>query len=191
MAFDSCNPPDPNVSHLHRGHLTQVSPRQGCSWQSPVYGPEQKQLMPTNDVGGYAEPNLIDISVQCLNGEGCALKLSGCCTGLELYRMVLKQLPRKKGGQLTLQHLDSPLIWHKSLQEQGIVGKAATLSCTYVPSDLYAAWRAIRGLPVPQGELAVGGVTRIVGAATLESLSRLPQSLEHLTFSNDFSQRLD
>ena len=104
------------------------------------------------------------------------------CTGLEVYRMVSKQLPRKKGARLSLYHLDSPLILHKELQSQGIVGKAATLSCTYVPTDLYAAWRAVQGLPVSQRELALEGVTRIAGAETKEHLHHLPESLEHLTF---------
>ena len=38
----------------------------------------------------------IDLSVQCLNGEGCRLKLSGSYTGLDVYRMVSTQLPPKK-----------------------------------------------------------------------------------------------
>ena len=85
-----------------------------------------KQLMST-DAGGYVEPkhgDLIDLSVQCLNGEGCTLKLSGSCTCLEVYRMVSNRLPGKKGGKPTLYHLDSPLILNKELQVQGIVGKA-------------------------------------------------------------------
>jgi len=42
--------------------------------------------------------------------------------GLQVYQMVSRQLPLKKGGKLTLHHVDSPLILHKALQEQGIVG---------------------------------------------------------------------
>jgi len=73
--------------------------------------------------------------------------------------MVSHQLPVRKGGKLRLHHLNSPLILHKALQEQGIVGKAATLSCTYVPNGLYVAWRAVQGqgLPVSEAELAIGG----------------------------------
>ena len=112
--------------------------------------------MSTSDAGGYVEPSggsdLIDLSVQFLNGEGCSLKLSGSCTGLEMYWMVSYQLPVRKGGKLRLHHLNSPLILHKALQEQGIVGKAATLSCTYVPKDLYVAWRAVQGQRLPVSE---------------------------------------
>jgi hypothetical protein len=83
--------------------------------------------MSTSDAGGYAEPSrgsdLIDLFVQCLNGEGGMLTLSASCTGWEVYRMVSQQLPQKKGAQLTLHHLDLPLILHKELQAQGIAGK--------------------------------------------------------------------
>ena len=136
--------------------------------------------MSTGDAG-YLEPShgdFIDLSVQCLNGEGIMLKLSGSCTGLEVYRMVSKQLPQKK-GRILLHHLDSPLMLYETLQFQGIVG-AATLSCTYVPTDLCAAWCAVQALPVSQGELALEGVTRIEGATTMEKLNHLPQSLQHL-----------
>ena len=55
-------------------------------------------------------------------------------------------------------------LHNKELQAQGIVGKAATLSCTYVPTDLYAGWCSVHGLPVSQVELALEGLTRIAGA---------------------------
>jgi len=79
---------------------------------------------------------------------------------------------------------------HKALHEQGIVGKAATLSCTYVPTDLYAAWCAIQVLPVSQEELALEGVTQIAGAPNAEYLKHLPQTLEHMTFKDEFNQDL-
>ena len=123
--------------------------------------------MPRSDASGYVEPSrnsdLIDLSVQCLNGEGCVLKLSRSCTGLEVYRKVSARLPPKKGGKLKLLHLDSPVTLHQTLQEQGIVGEAAALSCTYVPTDLYAAWCAVQELPFSTGDLAMQGVTRIEG----------------------------
>ena len=151
--------------------------------------------MSTSDAGGYAEPSrgsdLIDLFVQCLNGEGCMLTLSASCTGWEVYRMVSQQLPQKKGAQLTLHHLDLPLILHKELQAQGIMGKAATLSCTIVPTDLYAAWCTVQGLPVSQGELALAGVTRIQGSNLTKYLHHLPESLEHLTFGSEFNHSLE
>ena len=136
--------------------------------------------------------DLIDLSVQCLNGEGCSLNVSGSCTGLEVYRMVSHQLPARKGAKLRLHHLDSPLILHKALQEQSIMGKTATLSCTYVPTDLCVAWRAVQGqgLPVSEAELALEGVTQIALDHDLKGLT-LPCSLQTLTFGDYFNQSLE
>ena len=138
-------------------------------------GPEQKnRLMSTSDADDYVEPSRgsdsIDLFVQSLNGEGCMLTLSASGTGREVYRMVLKQLSQKKGAQLILHHLD------KELQAQGIMGKAATLSCTFVPTNLYAAWCTVQGLPVSQGELALAGVTRIQGSSRFHSHQVLASS---------------
>jgi hypothetical protein len=134
---------------------------------------------------------LIDLSVQCLNGEGCVLKLSRSCTGLEVYRKVSARLPPKKGGKLKLHHLDSPVTLHQTLQEQGIVGEAAALSCTYVPTDFYAASCAVQELPFSKGDLPIEGVTRIEGTATNGPLRHIIQSLEHLRLGDAFVGSLD
>ena len=69
--------------------------------------------MPRSDAG-YVEPSgssdLIDLYVQYLNGEGQMLKLSGSCTGLEVYRMVSAELPPKKGENSSCIILTRP--WH-------------------------------------------------------------------------------
>ena len=92
---------------------------------------KNKELMSIGDAGGSVVRSCgedsIDISVRCLNGEGCVLKLFGSCTGQEVHRMASKELPAKKGGKvenppcISLHHLDSPLILHKALHEQGMV----------------------------------------------------------------------
>ena len=135
--------PDPtSLACIQRGHSTQAPRRRRCSQQSPV-ALSKNRSMSTSDAGDV-EPSrgsdLRDLSVQCLNGEGYMVKLNGSCTGWEVYQIISKQLPRQKGARLTLHHLDSPLMLHKELQAQDIIGKAATLSCTFVPTDLYAAW---------------------------------------------------
>ena len=76
--------------------------------------------------------------------------------------MVAQQLPTKKGAKLALYHLESPLMLHQTLQEQGFEG-TARLSCTYVPTDLYAAWSCLKGFYFPEEEFELDGVTEIAG----------------------------
>ena len=71
--------------------------------------------------------------------------------------------------------------------------RRCTLSCTYVPTDLYAAWCCIKGFPVDEGQLALEGVTAIQienGSTTeCEYMHNLPKSLKSLKF--DCNQSLE
>ena len=140
--------------------------------------------------GAGASGETIEIQVQCLNGEGFKITLSGSALGHELRQMVLQRLPSRLGRRFTLHHEDSPLLLHQTLQEQGIVGKTVTLLCTFVPTDLYAAWCYIQGFPVSKGERALEGVTRIEGASSSAYLQHLPRSLETLALGHDFNETL-
>ena len=103
--------------------------------------------------------------------------------------MVLEQLPPKRGGRLALQYLASPLVLGQTLQEQGIEGQDVTLSCTYVPTDMCAAWRYASGLfGGVEEEFALEGLTEMLGASDGEYLYNLPSSLENLTFGLRFNQ---
>ena len=42
-----------------------------------------------------------------------------------------------------------------------MLGTTVALSCSYVPTDLYAAWCEVQELMLSTGELAMQGVTRI------------------------------
>ena len=139
--------------------------------------------------GGYTVSDDVELSVVYLNGEECKLSISSSTLGREVQQIVSRQLPSRNGRKTTMQHGNSPLMLGQTLQEQGIVGKAATLSCTFVPTDLLAAWRYIQGLPVPEGELSLEGVTRIAGISSRELL-QLPRSLESLAFGDPFDQSL-
>ena len=88
--------------------------------------------------------------------------------------------------------LHSQLVLHLSLQEHGISGKEASLSCTYVPTDVYAAWCSIQkqGSPAPDARIAVEGIAQIAGITTVMCLKLLPKSLEHFTFGDDFNLSL-
>ena len=100
--------------------------------------------MPKEASSGYVEPaacsDVIVLHVLCLNGDGCTLALNPGTLGREVHQLVLEQLRGKKGRKLSLHHKASPLMPDQTLQEQGI-DQAATLSCTFVPTDLYAAHR--------------------------------------------------
>ena len=125
--------------------------------------------MSNSGLGGYVAPqkrdDVIDLQVLCLNGEGYALKVSGSCMGWEVCRMVSKHLPPRKGGKITLHHGDWELLLNQTLQQQGVLGKPATLSCTYVPTDLYGAWRSIQdeAFRILDTNFSLEGVTLIGG----------------------------
>jgi hypothetical protein len=63
-------------------------------------------------------------------------------------------------ARFALYHGSLRLLPHQSLKEQGIVGKAATPTCTFDQTDLYAAWCFLTGREKSQ-EFALEGVTKI------------------------------
>jgi hypothetical protein len=101
--------------------------------KSAVPGRKKTHYMMSTDASGYMPRSCSEVGlcIVCLNGETFTLKLSASSLGREVYATVSQQLPLKKGGQFILHHLDSRLMLHQTLQEQGIVGKSATLSCTF------------------------------------------------------------
>ena len=105
--------------------------------------------------------------------------------------MVSEQFPPKRGTTLVLHYLALPLILHQTLREQGVEGRTATLSCTFIPVNLYAAWCYAKGFSVPTEEFALEGVTQMSSIAPNECLYYLPKSLENLTFGNEFNQSLE
>ena len=160
-------------------------------WQSTVSG-NFNSLM-SSSASCELGRDLIELHVLCLNGEGCRVKLNASALGLEVYLMVSKQLPPKKGGKSALHHIESQLMLHKTLQEQGIVGKAATLSCTYVPksdpakqSSELDIWRELqpeprKGDPAKQFTQSLETVVLPNSLLSLRLQNALNQSLEKLT----------
>jgi len=149
----------------------------------------------STSAGGYVEPtsDLIDLYVRCLNGEGCELRLSSSALGSDLHKLVSEQLPSKKGRGFTLHYMNSLLMLQHTLQGQGIVGKTAILSCTFVPTDLRAAWCCIQSDSPPgktmNAQEPLQGIARIAGMCCTEY--SLPSSLESLTFGHKFNQSLN
>ena len=93
-----------------------------------------------------------------------------------------------------IHYKNSPLLLHQSLQEQGIVGKTATLSCTFVPIDLPAAVDYISGFAVLEQECALEGLTTIVieGAAiSSRYMQHLPNTLKIIVLDTTFNKPLE
>ena len=76
--------------------------------------------------------------------------------------------------------MDAKLVPAESLEQQGIGGKTATLFCTYMQTDLYSAWRFVKGLPTPEAEFALEGVTSLEVQTKGEYFFHLPTSLRSL-----------
>eukprot|EP00435_Cladocopium_sp_Y103_P012392 s1020_g3.t1 len=133
----------------------------------------------------------IDLQVQFLNGEGVTLSCVPVTTlGHEVLRILLEQLPSKAGAKLALHHAESEFMLHKTLQQQGILGKMATLSCTFVPTNVHASWRFLHGFDTDAADLALEGITELQShpGAYLQSL---PQCLQTLTLVSEPNKQLE
>ena len=124
--------------------------------------------------------NMIELQVLRLTGEAVTLKVDKSMLGREVRQMVSRQLPGKAGAKMALHHMDAKLVLAESLEQQGIGGKTATLFCTYMQTDLYSAWRFVKGLPTPEAEFALQGVASLEVQPLGEYLFHLPTSLRTL-----------
>ena len=147
--------------------------------------------MKRKHVGVVNEPceGLVDLQVLCMTGEGLTLNFHHSTLGQEVHRIVSQKLPCKRGAKLALHHMESRLILHKTLHEQGITS-AATLSCTRLPTNVYDALCCVRGKGNAD-ETAMQGVSELEFAPAGEYLCHLPQTLASLTFDHHFNQSLE
>ena len=143
------------------------------------------------DKGAAGETDEIELQVLCLTGEGVTLTVSGSMLGHDLRRLVSKNLSCKAGAKLAVHCVNGKLRLDKTLEDQGIVGKTAILSCTYIPTDVYAAWRHACELPNCDREFALEGVTHLEGATLGEYLHHLPSSLANMSFHDQFNKSLE
>ena len=141
--------------------------------------------------GTADETDEVDLQVLCLTGEGVTLSVPCSMLGYELRRLVSEKLPCKPGAKLAVHHVNTKLTLNQTLAEQGIVGKSAMLSCTYMPTNVYTAWCCVSGLPTSEREVALEGVTQLEAATDGEYLHYLPCSLTKLTFGHKFNQNLE
>ena len=113
--------------------------------------------MSTAGSGNANSFDLIDLHVLLLTGERFTFQALPSHRGKEVRKLVSRQLS-KKGRTLTLHHKTSPLLFHQTLQEQGI-GPNADLSCTFLPTNLCAAWCFVKGFHTAEEEFAMEGLT--------------------------------
>ena len=144
---------------------------------------------------------MIDLDVRTLTGEEFRLRVERSTRGAEVRKMILDNLPVRSGAKLVLDHVRHQtseqgveetvrLKLHQTLQEQGFAeAETAILCCTYVPTQLQAAWRFLMGLETAEAELSLEGVTHLTTPSPL-CLLHLPQSLISLTFASIFQREL-
>ena len=145
----------------------------------------------STDKGAADETDEVELQVLCLNGEGVTLSASRSMLGSDLRRLVSDKLPSKPGTKLVVHHANGKLTLDENLEEQGMVGKSASLSCTYVPTNVYAAWQYFCGFPNDEKEFALEGVAHLEEATNGEYIRHLPSSLVRLSFGHQFSQSLE
>ena len=156
-------------------------------------GAQHGYVDPSTDKGAVDETDEVDLQVLFLTGEGVTLSVPRSMLGYELRRLVAEKLPCKPGAKLALHHVDAKpakLTLNQTLAEQGIVGKSAVLSCTYIPTNVYTAWCYVCGLPTREGEVALEGVTQLEAETGGEYLHYLPRSLAKLTNINQSLERV-
>ena len=101
----------------------------------------------STDKGAADKTDEVYLEVLCLTGEGVTLSVPRSILGYDLRRLVSEKLPWKPGAKLVVHHVNGSLTLDQNLREQGIVGKSATVSCTYIPTNVYTAWRYVCDLP--------------------------------------------
>ena len=149
---------------------------------------------------GYVDPSSADkdaadeidevvLQMLCLTGEGVALSVPHSMLGHDLRRLMSQKFPCKPRATLAVHHANEKLVLDQTLEQQGI-GKSTLLSCTYIPTNLYAAWCYVRGFRTCEREFALEGVTQLEKVMCGEHLHHLPCSLAKLSFGHEFNQDL-
>ena len=152
-------------------------------------GAQYGYVDPSTDKAAADETDEVELELLCLTGEGVKLSINRSMLGSDLRRLVSEKLPWKRGAKLAVHHVNGSLTLDQNLREQGIVGKSATVSCTYIPTNVYTAWRYACDLPNCEREFALEGVTHLEGAPQGEY--HLPSSLRSITFDHNFNQSLE
>ena len=124
----------------------------------------------STDKGAADETAEVDLQVLCLTGEGVALSVPRSMLGYDLRRLMSEKLPCKPGAKLAVHHVIGKLALDQTLGEQGIAGKSAMLSCTYIPTNVYTAWCYVCGLPTCERERLRWKVLRNLRESQVENI---------------------
>ena len=132
----------------------------------------------------------ICLQVLCLTGEGVTACVPRSISGYELRKLLSEKLAYKPGAKLALHHRNQELILDETLGQQGFTAETAIISCTYVPTNLFAAWCYAFKVSNIGGEFVLEGITTIEGAKDGRYLLHLPRSLATLSFNQRFNRSL-
>ena len=124
-------------------------------------------------------------------GDEVRLTVPVSTLGRALQKMVSEKLETKPGARVMLHHKTTPLRLDKTLAEQDIEGRNASLSCTYVPINLHDAIRFVIGFPTLGEDFAMEGVTSLANCPPGNHLLHLPHSLRGLSFESHFNESLE
>ena len=112
---------------------------------------------------------MINLDVRTLTGEEFRLRVERSTLGSEVRKMVSDNLPVRSGAKLVLHHTRHQtseqgveeavrLKLQQTLQEQGLAeAETAILCCTYVPTQLQAAWCFLMGRETSEAEVSLEG----------------------------------
>ena len=183
----------------------------GFCYQLPLMGnAESHHNMSTaaGDAGSLVgqkndnDHGMINLDVRTLTGAEFRLRVDRSTRGSEVRKMVLDHLPGRSGAKLVLDHMKHQtseqgveetvrLKLHQTLQEQGFEeAETAILCCTYVPTQLQAAWCFLMGFDTCEAEFSLEGVTHLTTESPL-CLLHLPKSLISLSFGDKFNHSLE
>ena len=145
---------------------------------------------------------MINLDVRTLSGEEFRLRVERSTRGSEVRNMVLDHLPVRSGAKLVLDHMKQQtseqgveetvrLKLDQTLQEQGLAeAETVILCCTYVPTQLQAAWCFLMGLETSEAEFSLEGVTHLTTESDV-GLLHLPRSLISLTLGSNLNKSLE
>ena len=97
---------------------------------------------------GADETDEVELQALCLTGEGVTLSVSCSMHGSDLRSLVSKNLSCKPGAKLVVHRGNGKLTLNEDSGDQGIFGKNAMLSCTYIPTESNWCVYSLAWLPV-------------------------------------------